>query len=56
MPDRASIGAARIGGLEHHEVIQVPVQDAGRAQLDELLELEAQRARREVSRPAACIR
>ena len=36
--------------LQHHEVVQVPVQDAGRAQLRELLELEPQRPRRELQR------
>jgi hypothetical protein len=43
--------AAGIGRLEHHEVVQVPVQDAGRAQLRQLLELEAHRPRRQVQAP-----
>ena len=42
--------AAPVHFLEHHKVIQVPVQDAGELELGQLLELQAQGAAAEVQR------
>ena len=39
------------GARQHDEVVQVPVQDAGQAQRDEFVELQAQRAAGEVQAP-----
>ena len=42
------LDAARIHRFQHHEMVEVPMQDAGRVELAELLHLEAQRTGRQV--------